>query len=683
MNVTRFFKPLLPLSASVFSMPSAIQAQTSKPNIILIVSDDHTTQAISSYGSTINKTPQIDRIAQNGIRFNSAFCTNAVSGPSRACILTGKLTHRNGMINNEVVFDTNQTTLPHILQQHGYQTAVFGKWHLKSLPSGFSHYEVLPGQGEYMNPDFIEDGRFVQKKGYVTHIITDDAIAWLKQQNIRQPFYLMIQHKAPHRPWLPELKFIHSHDSIQYPLPDNFYDDYTSRSAAAREQRMRIRKDLEAEPDLKLNGAPVSSPNLDYGRLSEDERIAYIQAYEKRNQNIPKDITDSIAWDTWKFQRYLSDYLSCIESVDEQTGRLLDFLKETKLDENTLIIYTSDQGFFLGEHGWFDKRFMYEESLRMPLLMQFPGHIKPHTENNQLVMNIDFAPSILEWAGISIPPEMQGKSFVPYLQSDSLLREFTYYHYFEYPGEHHVKRHVGIRSKRYKLIHFYYDIDAYEMYDLNSDPHEMHSIFGDSAYATVQATLLKHLHTMQVAYGDTSEVFPQPDLCISNAWHHASYTHVNAPSAKYPDRNNHQLLDGIIANSENTSGGLSQAWVGFEGNDIDLHMNIPSSKKAAYIELSFLDRPESWIFKPLAIHLFMKGKNATKQLELPVLQSEFIPCKTGGNRYIVRYTLPPHPTGEIQIQAKNKGICPAGHPGAGKPAWLFIDEIRVKPCQPK
>jgi len=477
----RDFLKSVAMGAASLAMPRGILAGElfkSKPNIIFIMTDDHASHALSCYGSKINKTPNLDRIAEEGMRFNNCFCTNSICAPSRAVILTGKYSHLNGVIDNRMKFDGSQETFPKLLQKAGYQTAMIGKWHLKSDPTGCDYWNVLPGQGAYHNPVMIEMGQRKKYTGYVSDIITDHCLKWLKAHKGGKPFCLMYQHKAPHRRWEPAKRYAKLYEDLDIPLPETFNDDYKTRSAAAAAATMTIerhltRSDLKMDPPKGLAG----------------------QALKK-----------------WKYQRYIKDYLRCVASVDDNVGRLLDYLDTAGLTENTVVIYTSDQGFFLGDHSWFDKRFMYEESLRMPLLVRYPKEIKARSVNNDIVLNLDFAPTFLSFAGVAKPAEMQGRSTLPLLHGNTPKdwRTSMYYHYYEYPGAHMVKRHYGVRTKRYKLIHFYRDIDAWELYDLQKDPSELKNVYGNPEYAPIVKQLKAELARLREQYGDsTGGVNPQ------------------------------------------------------------------------------------------------------------------------------------------------------------------------------
>ena len=483
-----------------------------RPNILFIMSDDHAYQAISAYGSGLNSTPNIDRISKEGAIFTKAFVTNSICAPSRAVMLTGKFSHLNGKINNVGGFNWDQMNFPKLLQENGYQTALIGKIHLDGIPQGFNYSNVLPGQGNYYNPDFIENGIKKQYQGYVTTLTTKFALDWLdKKRDKSKPFCLLYHQKAPHRNWLPEEKYLNLYEDRDFPFPDNFFDDYSGRGTAAHTQEMGIVKVMAWGGDMKFENDPYSgkptgfTQNLD--RMNDQQRTAWISAYNPRNEEFKKNKPEGRDLAKWKYQRYIRDYLKCIQSVDDGVGEVLDYLDKNGLKENTIVVYTSDQGFYLGEHGWFDKRFMYEESFRTPLLIRYPKEIKPGTVITQMVQNIDYAPTFLNYAGIQSQKEMQGESFRNLLSGKSMIwRDALYYHYYEYPAVHSVKRHYGVRTDRYKLIHFYYDVDEWELYDLEKDPHEMKSVYNDPDYADIQATLHKKLDELRVKYKDSDEI---------------------------------------------------------------------------------------------------------------------------------------------------------------------------------
>ena len=501
-----------------------------RPNIIFIMSDDHAYQAIGAYGSVLTETPNIDRLADEGMRFDRAFVTNSICSPSRAVVLTGKHSHLNGVRNNVNEFDSQQQTFPKLLQRAGYQTAMIGKWHLKSEPTGFDFWRVLPGQGHYYQPDFRAPDGTVTLQGYVTDLIAEMAIGWLESgRDPSKPFMLMYQNKAPHREWLPAQNHLQDFKDAQLPEPVTLWDDYAGRGSAAAAAEMRIADHMGLTNDGKIE--PELARSLGYkdflawyaraytrsqARLTEKQKANWDEVYGPINEHFREAGLQGEALTRWKFQRYMQDYLASINSVDENIGRLLDFLDESGLADNTVVVYTSDQGFYLGEHGWFDKRFMYEESFRTPLLVRWPGIVEAASATDELVQNLDFAQTLLDIAGVEAPGDMQGVSLVPVLEGDSVgQRESLYYHYYEYPGIHAVKRHYGIRTDRYKLIHFYYDIDEWELYDLESDPREMRNVYGQAVYAEVQRDLHEQLKALRARYGDSDELsssFLQSDL---------------------------------------------------------------------------------------------------------------------------------------------------------------------------
>ncbi len=472
-----------------------------KPNILFIMTDDHASHAIGAYGSLINMTPNIDRIASAGMRFENCFCTNSICAPSRAVILTGRYSHLNGLRDNALRFDGSQLTFPKLLRQAGYQTAMIGKWHLKSEPTGFDYWNVLPGQGSYYNPDMIEMGEEKRFPGYVTDLVTDFALDFLEnRRDPDKPFLVMLHHKAPHRNWQPAMRHLTKYDDTDFPEPETLFDDYATRSDAAREQEMTLRDHMIPDYDLKMGEAPR--------RLDEAQKAAWEAAYAPKREAFASLDPQGDDLVRWKYKRYMEDYLGCIASVDENIGRVLDYLESSGLAENTLVVYTSDQGFYLGDHGWFDKRFMYEESLRMPLVIQFPGSIRSGTVNEELVLNLDFGPTFLALAGIPVPESMQGAPMVPLLLDPQTgeWRSSVYYHYYEFPAVHQTKRHYGVRTKRFKLIHFYHDIDAWELYDLGNDPNELNNVYADPAYQDQVAELKEELSRLRIKYGDSEEL---------------------------------------------------------------------------------------------------------------------------------------------------------------------------------
>jgi len=457
-----------------------------RPNLLFIMADDHAAHAISAYGSHLTKTPGIDRLADGGMRFDNCFCVNSICTPSRAAILTGTYNHTNGVTGLDTHFDGRQTTFPKLLQAAGYQTAVVGKWHLGHGgihdPTGFDYWDVLPDQGDYTDPELIRwkagettdpEGERRVVPGYVTDIITDLSLDWLAHRDPDRPFMLKLHHKAPHRNWEPAPRHAHLYEDLEVPLPATFDDDYSHRASAARNARMRIDRDLKLE-DLK-----VPTP----------EGLSAAEA--KR----------------WKFQRYIKDYLRCVAAIDENLGRTLDWLDAEGLTDDTVVVYTSDQGFFLGDHGWYDKRFMYEESLRMPFLVRYPREVQEGAVNTDMVLNVDVAPTFLELAGVGIPAAMQGVSFRPLLQGrtpDDWRRSMYYRYWMHIDPDHAVQAHYGIRTHHYKLIR--YDGDGHgpewELFDLDEDPGEIHSVYDDPGYAEVVAELTQELWRLQAELGD-------------------------------------------------------------------------------------------------------------------------------------------------------------------------------------
>uniref|UniRef100_UPI004047C445 sulfatase family protein n=1 Tax=Mariniflexile sp. TaxID=1979402 RepID=UPI004047C445 len=492
-----------------------VKAEAQKrPNIIFIMSDDHAYQAISAYGHGLNNTPNIDRIAKEGAIFNKGFVTNSICAPSRAVMLTGKHSFVNGKVDNISPFNWDQDNFAKSLQKSGYQTALVGKIHMDGLPQGFDYSNVLPGQGEYYSPDFIENGVKKQIHGYVTNITTDIALNWLKTKREKnKPFLLLYHQKAPHRTWMPEEKYLTLFDDKTFDPPANFFDDYKGRPAAAA-QEMSIFKDMDVVYDLKMldKDGEIKTRyrgmfQRKYDRMTDAQKAAWDAYYDPIMVDFKAKNLQGKDLALWKYNRYMHDYLRTIQSVDDGVGQVLDYLKENGLEENTIVVYTSDQGFYLGEHGWFDKRFMYEESFRTPILVKYPKEIKPGTVIDELVQNLDFAPTFLDYAGVDIPKDIQGESFRKLVSGESSeWRDAIYYTYYEFPGEHHVKRHYGVRTDRYKLIHFYYDIDVWELYDLEKDPSEMKNVYNDPSYTSVKENMHKQLEAMRVKYGDSDEL---------------------------------------------------------------------------------------------------------------------------------------------------------------------------------
>ncbi len=491
---------VLVLTASAASGAAAEDTSTrpqpgARPNIIFIFSDDHAAQAMSCYGSRIIKTPNLDRIAAGGMLFRNCFCTNSICGPSRAVVLTGKHSHINGFLgNNNSRFNGAQQTFPKLFQRAGYQTAIVGKWHLVSDPTGFDMWKILIGQGTYYNPVLIENGQKIRHEGYVTDIITDLALNFLKTgRDPNKPFVLMYHHKAPHREWEPALRHLALYDDVDIPEPATLFDDYSGRGTAAHVQQMEVVRDLRPL-DLKL----VAPNDLNAAQLEK-----WMAAYGPKNRAFRAAHLSGKELAHWKYERYIKDYLRCVTGVDENVGRVLDYLDQSGLAKNTVVVYSSDQGFYLGEHGWFDKRFMYEESYRMPLLVRWPGVTQPGSVCESLVSNLDFAETFLEMAGMPVPPDMQGQSLMPLLSGGGRTpadwRKSLYYHYYEYPAVHMVNKHEGVRNSRYKLIHFY-ELDEWELYDLERDPHEMHSVYADPVYAATVQELKAELARLRDLY---------------------------------------------------------------------------------------------------------------------------------------------------------------------------------------
>ncbi len=508
---------LLPLGALALSSCAEKKQEEKRPNIIFMLTDDHTTQAMSCYGSQLIETPNMDRLANEGARFDNCYVTNAISGPSRACILTGKMSHINGFTDNASRFNGDQQTFPKLLQKAGYQTAVIGKWHLITEPQGFDFWSVITGQeeqGDYYKPDFHEMDKHIVEEGYVTDVITDKTINFIENRDKSKPFMVMYHQKAPHRNWMPAQRHLGKFNNTVFAEPETLFDDYSGRGDAAKQQDMSIAKTMDFAWDLKCltREEIMALPDTDkykkvYMRMTPAEQDAWDAAYTQRIAEYKAGFKNEKEMTSWKYQQYMRDYMATLLSVDENIGRLMAYLEEIGELDNTLIIYSSDQGFYLGEHGWFDKRMMYDECHTMPLLMRYPKVIKARTISDAIAMNIDFGPTMLDIAGVEVPADMQGVSLLPVLQNEGKApaqwREAAYYHYYEYPAEHMVKRQYGVRTKTHKLIHFYNDIDQWEMYDMVNDPNELTNLYDNPAYKEVQAELHQVMTRAQELYQDT------------------------------------------------------------------------------------------------------------------------------------------------------------------------------------
>ena len=513
-----FKYPSIALMALTAASCAQQKDEAQKPlNIVYIMTDDHTAQMMSCYDTRHISTPNLDRIAENGVRFVNSYVANSLSGPSRACMLTGKHSHANGFTDNSnCVFNGEQMTFPKELQKAGYQTALFGKWHLESLPTGFDKWEILPGQGDYYNPNFIigrENGcDTVQVHGYLTNIITDKSLDWLENgRDKSKPFCLLIHHKAIHRDWLADTCYLREYEDKEFELPVNFFDNYEGRLAAAA-QEMSVDKDMDLIYDLKMNRADKNSRlkklyEYNIGRMDSAQRAAWDAFYNPLTEDFYSKNLQGEELAKWKYQRYMRDYAKVVKSLDDNVGRVLDYLEKNGLLENTLVVYTSDQGFYMGEHGWFDKRFMYEESFHTPLIMMLPKGFDRRGDITEMVQNIDYAPTFIDIAGAPIPEDIQGVSLLPLLKGEhpENWRESLYYHFYEYPAEHAVKRHYGVKKGDWKLIHFYNDIDVWELYNLKDDPYDMHNIYGQPGTEEKLQEMKDELVKLQKQYNDPIE----------------------------------------------------------------------------------------------------------------------------------------------------------------------------------
>ena len=510
----KFLSRLIPVLGMVLPVVAA-----ERPNIVFIFSDDHAPHAIGAYDGwlkSVNPTPEIDKLAAEGMLFKNSFCTNSICGPSRAVIQTGKHSHKNGFMNNGNSFDWNQQTFPKLLQKAGYQTAIYGKSHLKGKPQGYDDWMVLPGQGLYYNPDFITPEGNRRIEGHCTDVVTDLAVEWLKEKRDgNKPFMLMVQHKAPHRNWMPAERHLHLYDDVEMPEPSTLFDKWEDNTLAAKFQELEIDRhmdihydlflDLTADSDFKASQKTQDrSAWNNMKRMSADQMKVWRDAYGPKDEAFHEANLSGEDLVRWKYQRYAKNYLRCVKGVDESVGRLMETLSDLKLDENTVVIYSSDQGFYIGDHGWYDKRWMYEESLKMPLIVKWPGVAKAGSKNRELVQNLDYASTFLEMAGADIPKDLQGRSLVPLLkgEQDGTFRDSIYYHYYEYPSVHMVPRHYGIRTERYKLMSFY-QFGVWEMYDLQEDPDELTNIY-ETADKELVAEMKQKLEELRKHYGDDS-----------------------------------------------------------------------------------------------------------------------------------------------------------------------------------
>lgn len=499
------------------------QPQVSPPNILFIFSDDHAVQAIGAYGSTLNQTPHLDRLAAQGMIFDRSYCTNSICGPSRASILTGLHSHLNGFRRNGDRFDGSQWVFPRALQENGYQTALIGKWHLETDPTGFDYWKILPGQGHYYNPDFIHMDKSRQRDpGYCTDLITEDSIQWLEKRDRSKPFLLMSQHKAPHRNWAPHPRHFGRYKLGSNPVPATLRDDYSGRSRTLADSEMSIRNHFYWGHDMKFHGPNQlpqyfldGIPNGEYARMTDEQKAEWDAYYQPENDAFLAQVQAGELSDDevllWKYQRYMHDYLGSVQAVDDSVGRLLDYLDQSGLAENTIVVYASDQGFYLGEHGWYDKRWMFEESFRMPLIVRWPGQVPAGTRSSALVQNIDYAPTFLQAAGIEVPAQVQGRSLLPVLQGDgqapSGWRDALYYAYYENDSVHEVAVHDGVRTDRYKLM-FFPRTNEWNLFDLESDPQELRSVHEDPQYQAVLAGMKQRYRDLRGYYGVNSATIP-------------------------------------------------------------------------------------------------------------------------------------------------------------------------------
>ncbi|MBI9016483.1 MAG: sulfatase-like hydrolase/transferase [Phycisphaerae bacterium] len=656
MNTTRReFIKRCSLTAAAMALPGCakVKAQAQQPNIIFIMSDDHASGAISCYGSKINKTPNIDKLAAEGMRFDAMTITNAICAPSRATLLTGKYNHKNGFLQNGYSFNGDQQTFPKLLQAAGYQMAIVGKWHLKSQPTGFDYYSVIPGHGKFFDCKFKETGRPWRDgvaggeivKGYLTDVITDKSINWLKGRDQSKPFCLMVHHKAPHEPHEPDARHADMYADIDIPEPDTLYDDWSTRLAA--------------------------------GSASGFSQIANCNYPEY--EELVKKYPDAKERTKVMYQAYIKGYLQLVASLDDNIGRLLQYIDSSDLKDNTIVVYTSDNGFFLGNHGFYNKMWFYDQALYVPLIVRYPQEVKAGSVNNDMVQNIDFAPTFLDYAGVQIPADLQGRSMRALLggQSDAKWRDKVYYHYYE---GYDIPEQYGIRTKTHKLICYpnFKDELYWELFDLVKDPAELVNIYDQDQYAQIQKQLHADLVQLRQHYGDNNEVHG-PKTKTSEVKNLAQGCPVQLKypcSPKYPGGSENALTDGIINNVSPRWAFYYDKWMGFESTHLGATIDLKKMHNVKAIKTRFLDKADSWIFAPDAVRIYVSddGEHYYEiNVELNRQRTE------GGLAYINIYQGSPiQAIRYVRVMARNIEVCPDWHPGAGQPAWMFIDEIIVE-----
>lgn len=526
------------LPACIVSANEATTSEPDRPNILFVFSDDHACHAIGAYDGwlkEVNPTPNIDQLASQGMLFKNSFCTNSICGPSRAVILTGKFSHLNGFMSNGNQFDGSQQTFPKLMRKSGYQTAMIGKWHLRSEPQGFDYWDILQGQGDYYNPVLLNKDGKRTVEGYCTDIVTDLAVDWLKENaKSDKPFMLMCQHKAPHRCWMPPARHLQLYNDIEMPIPETLFDKQEDNAKCIQLEEMEVDRymnlvgDLFSAPNsewLENSGrSHDTSGLLNLKKMTPDQLAAWNQGFEAENKAMVEANLSGQALVRWKYNRYIKNYLRCVRGVDDSVGQLMQYLEDNDLSKNTIVIYCSDQGFYLGDHGWYDKRFMYEESLKMPLIVKWPGQVSAGSVNKNLVQNVDYAETFLEIAGAKVPDDMQGRSLVPLLKGEQVSdwRDSIYYHYYAFSSVHMVPQHYGVRDDRYKLIHFY-QFDEWEFYDLKTDPDELTNQYANAEYQDEISRMKTKVKQLQEQYKDDSDISAKPA-----EWKEQFYQRANA-----------------------------------------------------------------------------------------------------------------------------------------------------------
>lgn len=653
------------------------------PNIVIILADDHSTAALGCYGSELVRTPNLDALAAEGMAFDRAYSGNAICAPARATLITGLHSHAHGVMTNAESFDGSQWTLQQALRDEGYETALVGKWHLKSSPTGFDHWCVLPGQGHYYDPEWIDATGRHRSGGHVTNVTTEKAVDWLRGREGDEPFCLMVHHKAPHRNWLPAPEDLDAVKLEDIPLPETLFDDYATRSDAARQQEMSIAHHMRDREDMMLIPEDDVENSGTLRRMDAEQRAAWFARFGPENEAFAAANLEGEELVAWKTRRYLADYLRCIAGIDRSVGTLCDTLEELELDENTLVVYISDQGFFLGEHGWYDKRFFYEPSARIPLLMRFPKGIEAGARNDTLVSNVDFAPTILDFVGAEHPGHFHGTSFVAAAQGRSNgeepAREEVYAHYLEYPGVHAVKRNYGVRTDRHKLIHYYHDIDAWELFDLELDPEELVNRYDDPDYAEVREDLTARIRGIQSRIDDDPIRYLRglETIRLSHAAKGVAVHCETPPDSQYAVDADKVLTDGVLRGKVAASDTGFEGWLGFREEACRLSMDLGEARVLNSTRIHVLDHRGAWIHPPsgASFEVSVDGEDWTT---ISATRDDAVPGEDATGTAWFRGELPGTPIRYLRAELLPVDPIDLGSPGTGNRAWIFIDEWAVQ-----